>query len=151
MKKTRPEKNEKHQGGNGGLGFQLPSDGGSSASANPYLVKPEPKKPPASAYQVRAEPERPPASAYQVKREPDKPRLGGGRPLTPGGSKQRPGQVSQVSPIHSNRNSPVRPGGKPRGLSESSDSNSSDSSDSDSDSDSNDSSTEKSMDTFRIV
>lgn len=145
LKKTRPEKAEKSQGN---MGFQLPSDGGCSAAPNPYLVKPEPKKPPASAYQVKAEPERPPASAYQVKREPDKPRMGPGglRPLTPGSSssKQRPAPAPvQVSPIHSNKNSPLRPGVKPRGLSESSDSNSSSSSDSDSDSDSNASSNEK--------
>lgn len=143
LKKTRPEKPDKPQGGSGGLGFQLPSDGGSQ-SANPYLVKPvpEPKKPTASAYQVKPEPERPSASAYQVKREPDKPRMGSGgpRPLTPGSSasKQRPAPVlpSTVSPLHSNRNSPVMPGARARGLSESSDSNSSSSSDSDSDSDS---------------
>lgn len=146
LKKTRPEKAEKSQGN---MGFQLPSDDrGCSAAPNPYLVKPEPKKPPASAYQVKAEPERPPASAYQVKREPDKPRMGSGgiRPLTPGSSssKQRPAPAPvQVSPIHSNKNSPLRPGVKPRGLSESSDSNSSSSSDSDSDSDSNASSNEK--------
>jgi len=146
LKKTRPEKAEKSQGN---MGFQLPSDDrGCSAAPNPYLVKPEPKKPPASAYQVKAEPERPPASAYQVKREPDKPRMGPGglRPLTPGSSssKQRPAPAPvQVSPIHSNKNSPLRPGVKPRGLSESSDSNSSSSSDSDSDSDSNASSNEK--------
>lgn len=135
------------------MGFQLPSDGGSSASSNPYLVKPEPKKPPASAYQVKAEPERPPASAYQVKREPDKPRLssGGPRPLTPGSSKQRPATAPvQVSPIHSNRNSPLRPGAKPRGLSESSDNSSSSSSDSDSDSDSNASSNEKSRNIIQV-
>lgn len=146
LKKTRPEKLDKPHGASGGMGFQLPSDGGSSASSNPYLVKPEPKKPPASAYQVKAEPERPPASAYQVKREPDKPRMnaGGPRPLTPGSSKQRPNTAPvQVSPIHSNRNSPLRPGAKPRGLSESSDNSSSSSSDSDSDSDSNASSNEK--------
>jgi len=132
LKKTRPEKPEKSQGN---MGFQLPSDDrGCSAAPNPYLVKPEPKKPP--------------ASAYQVKREPDKPRVGSGglRPLTPGSSssKQRPAPAPvQVSPIHSNKNSPLRPGVKPRGLSESSDSNSSSSSDSDSDSDSNASSNEK--------
>jgi len=176
LKKTRPEKPEKSQGN---MGFQLPSDDrGCSAAPNPYLVKPEPKKPTASAYQVKAEPEsqvnmgfqlpsddrgcsaapnpylvkpepkKPPASAYQVKREPDKPRVGSGglRPLTPGSSssKQRPAPAPvQVSPIHSNKNSPLRPGVKPRGLSESSDSNSSSSSDSDSDSDSNASSNEK--------
>jgi len=220
LKKTRPEKPEKSQGNMGfqlpsddrgssaapnpylvkpepkkptasayqvkaepesqvNMGFQLPSDDrGSSAAPNPYLVKPEPKKPTASAYQVKAEPEsqvnmgfqlpsddrgssaapnpylvkpepkKPPASAYQVKREPDKPRVGSGglRPLTPGSSssKQRPAPAPvQVSPIHSNKNSPLRPGVKPRGLSESSDSNSSSSSDSDSDSDSNASSNEK--------
>jgi len=127
LKKTRAEKPEKSHGG---MGFQLPSDG-SSGSANPYLVKPEPDKPP--------------ASAYQVKREPDKPRMGSGgiRPLTPA-SKQRPAPApAPVSPVHSNRNSPARPGPGAKGLSESSDSNSSSSSDSDSDSDSNASTNEK--------
>ena len=131
------------------MGFQLPSDGGSQ-SANPYLVKPEPKKPPASAYQVKPEPERPSASAYQVKREPDKPRMSSSRPLTPSASKQRSAPVlpSTVSPLHSNRNSPVMPGARSRGLSESSDSNSSSSSDSDSDSDSD--SNEKSRNFFKF-
>jgi len=144
LKKTRAEKPEKHPSGQTG-------DGASGVS-NPYLVKQEPANP----YAVKREPEKP-SNPYAVKREPDKPRLSNGRPSTPQSASkhkkhspatdtgvQHSASTASISPIHSNKNSPVRLPQHSRGLSESSDSNSSSSSDSDSDSDSNASTNEKS-------
>jgi len=139
LKKTRAEKPEKHPGGYNG-------DGASGVS-NPYLVKQEPEKPP---------------NPYAVKREPDKPRLPNGRPTTPQSAskhkKHSPvpdtghsASTASISPIHSNKNSPVRLPQHSRGLSESSDSNSSSSSDSDSDSDSNASTNEKSCQLLKAM
>jgi len=95
LKKTRPEKAEKKEAA------------AAAAAANPYQVRSEPRP-------GRTEKESP-GNPYEVRPAPEKPRTSGssGRPTTPQAraKKQSPSisEHSTISPLSSNRNSPVRP------------------------------------------